>query len=303
MFSARRFSTILVIASVFVVACYGQAPSYTCAKFKFFGPTGNSLLVGNGVNDSDEVVGTYQVYQNVYGFSYPVGGPLTQYLIPGSTGTMLSGINNAGEMVGSYTHISQYETLGYGFSSILGEPLVNIIHPDSTATFATGINNKDVIVGYYYPTTGGGPNTGFILSDNKFTDLSVTGQPADTATYPLAINDSGVVVGTYTFFNPQAFIYDNGTYTFVSGPPGAGEITFSGINNQNEIVGDYLNTNVNPPVWQGFVYTGGNYNTVQVPNATNVQTYGINGNGDITGAVSLSNGTSQGFLGTGCYFD
>jgi hypothetical protein len=296
----RVFGFSVALAVVAALSIASQAQTYTCDQFTFFGPTnenGNSVPFGNAVNDSDAVVGSYQLYQTQYGFTRSSDSPFTKYLVPGSTGTTLGGINDNGEMVGSYTYIEDYNTLGRGFRVRSGGEFVSIDHPSATSTFATGVNNLEQVVGYYYSQQG--TTQGFILSKGQFTNLIA---PGATVTEPQAINDSGTVVGTWSGFNPQAFIYSGGTYTLETGPSGSGETFFQGINDNNDVAGYYLNTNVSPPVFQGFVYTGGTYYIVTIPNTTNVEVGGINNKGDISGGVTLTNGKQPAFLGTGCHF-
>jgi hypothetical protein len=294
-----RLSALLVLTAALSIATRAQTGSYTCAQFQFFGPTnnqGNSVPYGTSVNSSDRVVGVYDYYQTQYGFTDMPGGTFKKFLYAGDTGTYFGGINDAGDVVGySYYYTQNGIQVAHSFEGNTQGLSVNIVYPGAADTFATGINNQSQIVGYYLPQTP--PTQGFILSDGQFTSLAVPG--AET-TQPLAINDSGTVVGTWQGFNPEAFIYSDGTYTTEAGPAGSGETFFTGINNQSQIAGYYLNTDVNPPVFQGFVYSGGTYYIAAIPNTKSVELGGINNNGDITGGVTLTNGNQPAFLGTQC---
>ena len=301
MYKTHLSAAILVVAAL-SFASHAQTGTYTCSNFQFITSNNgnpNAIPAANALNDLDFVVGSFLNYQQESGFSYPPGGPLSQYNVPGSALTSFDGINDLGLIVGWWAQSTEPTSGGDGFVLFAGGIPVNIVHPNAQRTWANGINNLGTIVGYYSPESGG--YTGYVLSGGQFKDISVSGA---SETQPAAINDEGVIVGWWSGFSPFGFIYDNGTFTLEYGPPGTGELFFSGINDQNEIAGSYLNTNVvGLPPLVGFVYSGGNYNVVQVPNATGTYTVvnGINNRGDITGYVQLTNGTEPGFLGTGCH--
>jgi hypothetical protein len=141
---------------------------------------------------------------------------------------------------------------------------------------------------------------------------------ADTIT-PYGVNDSGLIVGQdYTTQGTyQAFVYNPATqaYTFLT-PPGATNSNAVGINDSGQIVGSYGNSSGN----YGFLYSGGNYTTLNVPGAVQVSpssffsgtgttATGISDNGEIVGSWD-SSGTNYGytysagsFLNTGITFD
>ena len=65
---------------------------------------------------------------------------------PGSTGTMVSGINNSGQMVGIYQDSAGWHSF---LRSSDGVTYTVISVPGASQTIASGINNLGQVVGYY----------------------------------------------------------------------------------------------------------------------------------------------------------
>ena len=83
------------------------------------------------------------------GFLYS-GGNYTTLDVPGSTDTILRGINNSGQIVGDYSANNVRSGVFYseGIFTTLNLPVT------SDSTIATGINNFGQIVGSYGPASG-----------------------------------------------------------------------------------------------------------------------------------------------------
>lgn len=300
---SRFYASILLVAA-FTLASHAQSGTYNCSNFNFVPPNTqypNDGISPNALNSRDVIVGSYDGFDQEFGFTYLPSGKVTLSVPPAPQQTSYNGINDSGVIVGWWAPSYESNAAGDGFVIYPETAPAKIVHPNAQRTWASGINNQGQIVGYY-SQTGGGLTSGYILSNGQFTDFYVPqGQPY--VTQPTGINDQGVVVGTYTDFNPYGFIYKDGSFTLESGPPNTGELFFSGINDRNDIAGSYL-TNTGSAPFTGFVYSEGNYYTVQIPNATGTYTLvsGINNRGDITGVVALTDGSYQAFLGTGCSF-
>lgn len=294
------FAAILMVAA-FPLASRAQSGTYTCSNFQFIPPNTqypDDSVAPSAVNDNDAVVGSYIGFDQEFGFTWFPGANPVYYLGSGTKQTSFNGLNDSNTIVGSAAPSYTSDSPGNGFVLVRGGAPHRIVHPNAQRTWATGINKLGEIVGYF---SANGQTEGYLLSEGNFTDFYVPqGQPYDTQ--PTAINDEGVIVGWYTNFNPYGFIYQDGNFTLESGPPGTGEITFNGINDENNIAGSYLTTS--PVAWVGFIFSGGTYNTVQIPNAMGTYTIvnSINNRGDIVGVVELTDATYPGFLGTGCHF-
>jgi len=117
--------------------------------FTFSVPPVNNVAVGLGINDGQQIVGTYLDDRNRrHGFLLSER-IFTSVDIPGSRETVAAGINNHGHIVGSYGRSG--EAFFHGF--LLQENALTMIDvPDSLATEVKGINNSSQIVGLYADT-------------------------------------------------------------------------------------------------------------------------------------------------------
>ena len=162
-------------------------------------------LDANSINDSGVVVGT--MHGGAYGASYAwvLGGIAptwpTAVTIGGDPSTAAGGINDAGQMVGSFGDIHASPPIlpqiwvddpATGVFSIYGIPGVN-------AVGGTGINDQGIICGSYTTCSPYVGNSAFVaLAPNPgpgdWLRLQVPGAMTVRAS---DINDSGVVVGSW----------------------------------------------------------------------------------------------------------
>jgi len=207
------------------------------------------------------------------------GGVYTSLQYPGADGTIATGINNSGAIVGYALGINSYS---YGFQLNAGtySPL-NV--PGATSTTPFSVNDVGLIVGGYNPGVHG-----FLYSGGNFSEVNAS-IPTFTAT---GINSSGVIAGWYQASNCAAgaascgLINNNGALTVLS-PTGAHLTIASGINNLGQVVGSFDANNID----HGFVYTNGVYTILNAPGATNTDAYGINNLGQIVGTYDDASGT------------
>ena len=139
------------------------------------------------------------------------------------------------------------------------------------------------------------------------------------------INNAGQVIGLgVSGETTYSLLYDQGTLTTIFAPGSYNTLAF-GINNQSQIVGDYVDqTNadygfvyaqgrfmrlqvgylargINDTgqivgyAGSGFVYDGSTYRTLSVPGALNTDARSINNAGEIVGLYTDSSGRSHGF--------
>jgi len=228
--------------------------------------------------------------------------------VPGSEGTVARGLNNSGQIVGTFTQASR--TLGFLYDAGTFSP---IEFPGAILTNPSGINNAGQIAGFY-DLDDGANHHGFLYADGSFSTIDA---PGATATQALGINDLGQVVGTFTDARGEhGFIYQGGTFTTID-VPGATATSASGINNASETVGTY--TDINSAA-RGFRYAGdvfsdvpkllsvgindagqmvggGAFSTIEVPGAVG-KTYptGIDNAGQIAGFYFDAAGLVHGFL-------
>lgn len=137
--------------------------------------------------------------------------------------------------------------------------------PEATSTAPGGINNIGQIVGFYFDNNvteqfPNGPTRGFLFDNGIFTRLDF---PGAVATFPGDLNDEGQIVGIFAADGDsigRSFVFDAGTFTVFDVPFSRVVATqVSGINNDGQIVGRYIQSNpsdpVNPFPSHGFVAT------------------------------------------------
>jgi probable HAF family extracellular repeat protein len=209
--------------------------------------------------------------------------------VPGAASTSANGINNAGQIVGTFdTSGPNARTSGFVYPG--GN--FTIFDAPGSATIATGINDAGHIVGFVQ-TGPAGIGDGFLYSGSSFTSINAPGAGYTNAT---GINDAGQIVGFYDDGmggQGHGFQDTGGSFTSIDiGGPDNNTEAF-GINNLGQIVG----TVTGPPHSQGFLETSGSLNSINFPSATGTWAYGINDLGQIVGFFG-SGGGLLGFLDT-----
>ena len=208
-------------------------------------------------------------------------------------GTIVSSINNYGELVGYYYNISTPDA--FAFTEIGG----NFTALDPGAAFhnvvANGVNDAGDIVGAMQNASN--DYRGFLYSGGSYTVLNDP-KASSFGSYVTAINDSGTIVGFYfdASSNDHGFVYSSGTYTDIT-VPGGKDVDPRGINAAGVIVGSYIDSSNNA---HGFIDVGGTTTTLDDPLATDplgTTAYGINDLGQVVGWYHNSIGTGyHGFL-------
>jgi probable HAF family extracellular repeat protein len=218
------------------------------------------------------------------------GGVFTTFNVPGALATFGVGINDSGQIVGTY--ISPTTPPGGGeLSFVYSAGVFTTLEVPSGFSSVTvnGINDGGQIVGYFY-----GPNNsysqGFVDAGGVFTPVNV---PGANFTYPLGISNNGQIVGvTFQGDVESAFLYSAGVFSTVN-LPGDPVTNFYGINDSGQIVGISAS---------GFEDTGGVVTTVNAPGAARSTPYGINNSGQIVGSFQNQFAEGFGFEDTGGVF-
>ncbi len=110
------------------------------------------LTLASGINNLDQVVGSYVDEGVIHGYLRDADGTLTYPIdYPGAADTVLYGINDKGWMVGSYN-----DAKGKSHGLFLTSPTDFLAFdvPDADITYLIGINNKGIICGTYSQTFG-----------------------------------------------------------------------------------------------------------------------------------------------------
>lgn len=114
-----------------------------------------------GINDSGQMVGEYMLGDSIYGFLWD-HGTYIPLVIPGENGRV-NGINNRGEIIGSYDGYCASQNVNGGLSFVYSRGSYTcFVVPDAISTqpgdrfaytVATGINDAGQIVGDWYDRT------------------------------------------------------------------------------------------------------------------------------------------------------
>jgi probable HAF family extracellular repeat protein len=259
--------------------------TYTYSYTALNDPFGVFGTVAQGINDSGQIVGWYETgyfpgtNSGVdYGFLYSGGSytVLNEPLSPISQ-TFAYGINDAGQIVGSYTTYGSNHGFLYsgGVYTPIDDPLV-------TSSIAVAINDTGQIIGDYTDSKNIGH--GYLYSGGTYTTIDV---PNAGGTAVNGINNAGQIVGNYADSTGvgHGFLYSNGTYTTIDDPLGVSSVA-TGINNAGQIVGYYLDSGG----YHGFLYSGGTYTTLDFPSSVKTVAYSINDADQIVGFYNDGSG-------------
>jgi probable HAF family extracellular repeat protein len=168
--------------------------------------------------------------------------------------------------------------------------------PGNSVSKASALNNAGESAGVSETPTAA---IATMFSGGKATSISTLGSSVSLAN---AINSSGEIAGWNSFdssatFDPQAFIYRNGSMQNINSPllfPSGTEA--SGINNSGEVVGTGYLTSSN---FHAFLYSGGKMTDLGPPGAFQASAIAVNNSGQIIGGYYLTSGATGEFLITG----
>lgn len=144
-----------------------------------------------GVNNEGMAVGFYNdAAGNSHAFTYNTKTDAFSALsVPGAVSAMATGINDNGDVVGTFTNAKKVTD---GFL-VVGGVLQALAVPGASATDAFGVNDLDEVVGQY---TLGKATHGFVEENGKYT---LVDDPSGIGTTTVnGINNLGDIVGFYT---------------------------------------------------------------------------------------------------------
>ncbi len=190
---------------------------------------------GRGINNSRMVCGNY-TSDTSHGF-FPQGGGFHNYDVPGSTFTVVLGLNDAGDFCGSDIPSSGVQS---GFSSI-GGVVTEFTVPDATATLAYQINGHGQMAGYYIDSAA---ITHGYYRDSDGSIVSPIDPAGSVGTIVFGNNNGNQIVGRYAdsagLTHGFVFVPPDTYVTF--DVPGSTFTSLNGINGKGLIVGRYLDS-------------------------------------------------------------
>ncbi len=169
-----------------------------------------------------------------HGFFFD-GTTYTQFDLPGSDNTYVTGVNDAGDFCGYGSSVTGFHT---GFVSI-GGIITTFSGPNGATISPLGINNLGQIVGFYNTPIDA---EGFFRAADGTLTYPIS-YPSSQYTTLTGINDAGLIVGWYTDvgLTTHGLVVKNFTeLTSYEHPSATNNLTyFGGINNNNLINGSY----------------------------------------------------------------
>lgn len=200
-------------------------------------PNENNFTVATGITNSGTICGYYKDASGLkHGFILSEG-TFTQFDVPNATQTQLTGINDAGDLIGAYYSGSTPTVFVY-IDGVVRNVVIEDPH-NTTGIFPGGINNADEFVGSYYAPNFL-PTYGFVgLAPKRVIDHIVA--PHATQTYLNGLNDNGIAVGSLSIENnghgQGLLLQFPHSYTYYV--QRAILTVFTGINNNGLICGHY----------------------------------------------------------------
>src|SRR5579863_8832362 len=223
--------------------------------------------------------------------------------VPGATSTLVLGINNAGQTVGSY---SDRQGVGHGFLLSNGT-FTSITDPAFAccATYLSAITDTGVLVGSGINSNGN--ENGFEQVNGTFTTLDF---PGANFTELLGIPfQNGAIVGAYSTSFPtgpfQGLTYYNGQFATFN-VNGATNTVLYGISDGGQAVGSYSAPGVAHAFLTTCILQSGSevcsqlgVTTADFPGAALTEPSNLNDSGQVVGAYVDSNNVTHGYLMTG----
>jgi hypothetical protein len=186
------------------------------------------------INDDGVIAGFYGA--NVSNGFLLTEGKFRTVDFPEAVATALRGINNLGDVSGTYS-IVDLNADEFGFIIPRRGPPISFELPDPAATgiVAGGINDLRQLVGYYTDATS--TLVGFLRQPSgQFVTIVF---PGALSTQIFGINDCGILVGAWGDGSTEHGFYGRPGNLHSFDVPGAGGTGAQGINNEGRIVGHY----------------------------------------------------------------
>jgi hypothetical protein len=212
----------------------------------------------------------------------PAGHQIITFDPPGSIQTAPQGINNLGQVVGSYVN----GVVSYGFIRNSTGVIVSFDVAGSSNTQALAINATGETAGYYDDSSN--VPHGFVRAPSG--NITSFDPPGSTFTVPRCINSSGQVAGGYVNDGGVGlgFIRDaQGNFTTFS-VPDAESTGVLAISDNGSVAGNYLTSSQGQPIRAFVRDSSGTITTFIAPGSgggalTGTTPIAINGNGEIAG--------------------
>lgn len=292
--SEWRMSNLLLICFLLVVSASVAVPNAQAQRdleFTRVDVRRATHTEATGVDGAGEIVGFYVDSKRVeHGFR-GVAGKITTITFPGSTGTRANGIDlNGVNIVGSYTDST---FTPHGFLLHFSGKFTTIDVPGAAWTRALSVNTIGTIVGAYADRVG--VVHGFLDKNGQgaFTTLDF---PGAVLTEVHSVVNLRYMAGI--FVDSSSVEHGvNGSEVGLGSAitvPGAGITSADGVNDAINIVGSFGPSVAGP--LHGYLFMGGQFQTIDFPGATDTRCNGISDALEIVGRYTDAKGVIHGFF-------
>jgi hypothetical protein len=263
-FQAKKRLRAIIAAAICGACMPAAAGTYT---YTSIAPAGSIQPAVGGMNDNDQVVGSFQdptTYLS-HGFLWS-GGNFTQIDV-GAFGTFLTAINTSGIATGYY-YASAEDAKNFKYTAMTYDTVKNT-HTDvpfngNFSSVALGINRQGFVIGSVFK----GPDEKAFFRLAHRTELaSVPNAPY--VTVGVAINDRNetVLSGVDLSNNEYSYVYSGGKFTLLAPPGGVsvngwGCASNSGSINSTGVAGGSYGYKASV---RGFTFSHGKYKSYEVP--------------------------------------
>jgi probable HAF family extracellular repeat protein len=139
---------------------HGYAYNLRTRRFKMITVRGATSLTATAINNMGAAAGFYMTAKGATdAFVQFHGGRTVTIAMPGASATQAFGLNDAGEVVGTYTTGTGNNAVTHGFTWMNGK-FTGVNYPKASSTTINGVNNEGDIVGFY--TDAKGNTDGFV---------------------------------------------------------------------------------------------------------------------------------------------
>jgi probable HAF family extracellular repeat protein len=139
---------------------HGYAYNLRTRRFKMITVRGATSLTATAINNMGTAAGFYMTAKGATdAFVQFHGGRTLTIAMPGASATQAFGLNDAGEVVGTYTTGTGNNAVTHGFTWMNGK-FTTVNYPMASSTTINGVNDEGDIVGFY--TDAKGNTDGFV---------------------------------------------------------------------------------------------------------------------------------------------
>jgi hypothetical protein len=285
-------------------------PTFTTIDAAGAGTQGFQGTYPTQVNASGEIAGTViDAQTSQHGFIRDTAGVVTEFDEPNAIpaphfGTIVSGLNNSGEVVGGFQYVdpNTHLEISFGYVRTSDGTFTEVPGPFNTLTTVTCLNDAGQFGGFEISSTAVAGFIGEVGQQLVMFSPPNVGAGAQTFTQGCELNASGVMAGNATDSNSvvHSFLRNTDGTLIAIDVNGAGTTPLAGtyaygINASGEIVGTVAAAGVSHAFTRA---ADGTIATFDPPGtgAAGSQGVGINDSGEIVGRYVDANGVTHGFL-------